>query len=95
VNKSHDDVWSLIEDLSDGELETLGGLISGLNQVEMVDGAPRYDSEEMDLIGRFQDIPDSEEEITEDAVQEESVTDPVGTNQGDETATTDDTGANV
>jgi hypothetical protein len=71
MTKGHEDVWTLVEDLSDTELETLGGLIAGLNRLEMIDGAPRYDSEEMDLIGRFQDLDDADDENTDGASEDD------------------------
>jgi hypothetical protein len=78
MTKTHEDVWSLVEDLSDQELETLGGLIAGLNRVEMIDDAPRYDSEEMDLIGRFQDLNDVDDENTDgdDPIAEDNTENP-------------------
>lgn len=71
MSKNPDQISELLDDLSDDEVTTLGNLIANLNRLEMVDEAPRYDGDEISLIGRFQDLDDEEEEEADELVLDE------------------------
>lgn len=62
MSKNHADVWDMLDDMTEAELETLGNLVAGLNRLEIRDEAPVYSTEEMDLIGRFQELDDVDDE---------------------------------
>jgi hypothetical protein len=46
---------NFLNDLDTGEIDTLIRFVTGIDRLEMKDGQPRWDSETIDLIGRFQD----------------------------------------
>jgi len=75
----------LIEDLGEDELQTLGDLVGGLDRLAIEDGHPVYTDEEIDLIGRFADVPQADDEDDED--------DDVESEDDDEAPTTDTLGA--
>lgn len=50
-----------LNDLDDDDVATLIQLVASLDRLEMKDGAPRYVSEEIDLIGRFDDFANGRE----------------------------------
>lgn len=59
----------LIEDLNEDELETLGNLVGGLNRLAMEDGSPVYNDDEIDLIGRFADVPQADDEDSDNELE--------------------------
>lgn len=60
--KDYDKTLELIESLAEDEVNTLADLVGGLNRLEMEDGSPKYIPAEIDLIGRFADIPEADED---------------------------------
>lgn len=73
MTKAYDAAASLIDDLDQDELFTLVDLISGLNRLEMIGDAPKYSTEEIDLIGRFANLPDEDDEVKSPANEAEEI----------------------
>lgn len=80
MSKNHADVWDMLDDMTETELETLGNLVAGLNRLEIRDEAPVYSTEEMDLIGRFQELNDDEDDpivsSSDDPIAEDNTENP-------------------
>lgn len=73
-NKSENDVDTFFNDLDADELETLLRFVAKVDPLEMGDGKPKYVSDEIDLIQKFQEFvgddveedADLDEELEED-----------------------------
>lgn len=68
ANKSENDVDTFFNDLDADELETLLRFVARVDPLEMTDGKPKYISDEIDLIQKFQEFvgDDVEEDEEED-----------------------------
>lgn len=82
MSKDYDSTTSLLDDLTQDEVETLASLVGGLDRLEMLHGAPRYSAEEIDLIGRFANLPEDDDDETDEEEDEEidDETDLLGAN---------------
>lgn len=78
MSKSYDSTTSLLDDLSQDEVEILASLVGGLDRLEMLHGAPRYSAEEIDLIGRFANLPEDDDD--EDEEEDEEIDDETDSN---------------
>jgi hypothetical protein len=66
-----DELEALFNDLDNEDLQTLARLLVKLDPLEMKDGGPRYDSDEIDLIGKLKDGIQGAELDEEDLIDEE------------------------
>lgn len=71
MSKDTSKIWELLESMSDDELGTLGEIVNGINRLELMDGVARYSDDEIDVIGRFQDLDDLPEDEDDQEPDEE------------------------
>lgn len=56
MSRSLPDVDSFVNDFDGDEIETLVSVVAQIDPLEIVNGKPRWDRNEMDLIMKFRDF---------------------------------------